>query len=461
MDAASMPIPLDPVSPPQPPKGRDAAPGKKREEKNEAGETIAAAAGLTVSFAEILQSKKLDLKTGGEERTKKEPVQKTVQTIRKEGTETMAQLQGQLVSVKKPARQTVAAVQEKETLEHAKDTAGLAMKAAPEKPLVKEGLDGLLSVESAKKGALTPPEEAVLKEMIQKNGSTAGPKKTTQMTGFVNGEPLNRPDGIRAVKSMAAKEGEVLKNLSGGDEAPAPSKTRPAARPAKPQQPFTQHDATEGEGNKSPFAPNAESFKQELTGRVENPQEKLAAAGNGKKQGFPGGTSFEARDANGAGTISSALGRGIDNPTPVRPQAVVSQVLEGATQILRNGSERMVMTLQPPRLGTLDLDVVVENNTVKMVMLADNQEVKQMLQAGMDDLRNALQERGFQVDRLEVLVQNRSDEAGSNFWQEAGFAGDGSPKRGERKQPPEAVQAAGAMPARSARAGDSGLSVFA
>ena len=84
-----------------------------------------------------------------------------------------------------------------------------------------------------------------------------------------------------------------------------------------------------------------------------------------------------------------------------------------------------------------------------------------MLQAGMDDLRNALQERGFQVDRLEVLVQNRSDDAGSNFWQEAGFAGDGAPQRGERKQPPESVRSAEAMPARPARTGDSGLSVFA
>lgn len=84
-----------------------------------------------------------------------------------------------------------------------------------------------------------------------------------------------------------------------------------------------------------------------------------------------------------------------------------------------------------------------------------------MLQAGMDDLRNALQDRGFQVDRLEVLVQNRSDEAGSNFWQEAGFAGGDTPGREGRKSQPETVKAAGAMPVRPTRPGDSGLSVFA
>lgn len=461
MDAASMPIPLDPVSPPEPPKGREAAPAKKREEKNEAGETTAAAAGLTASFAEILQSKKQDLKSGGEERTKQETAEKTAPTIRKEGTETITRLQGQLASIKKPVKQTVASIQEKETLEHAKDTAGLAMKANPEKSVAKESPDTAQSAESAKKGALTPSEEALLKEMIQKNGDAAVQKKTAQVTGFVNGEPLNRPDGIRAVKSMAAKEGEVLKNLSGSDEAPAQQKTK-TARPAKSQQSFIPRDATGGEGKPSQPSSSAEGFKQELTSRVENPQEKLAAAGNGKKQGFPGGTAFEARDTHAAaGTISALQGRGIENATPARPQAVVTQVLNGAVQILQNGSGRAALTLQPPRLGTLDLDVVVENNTVKMVMLADNQEVKQMLQAGMDDLRNALQDRGFQVDRLEVLVQNRSDEAGSNFWQEAGFAGGDTPGREGRKSQPETVKAAGAMPVRPTRPGDSGLSVFA
>ena len=108
----------------------------------------------------------------------------------------------------------------------------------------------------------------------------------------------------------------------------------------------------------------------------------------------------------------------------------MSQVLDGAVEVLRNGSGRVALTLQPPRLGTLDLDVAVKDNRVTMIMLADNQEVKQMLQSGMDDLRNALQDKGFQIDRMEVLVQNRPDDAGAGFWQQAGFAGnDSSGKR--------------------------------
>jgi len=282
------------------------------------------------------------------------------------------------------------------------------------------------------------------------------------MTGFVNGEPLNRREGIGAVKSMTAKEGEVLKNLSGGEEAQAPQKTR-AGKSARTQQPSVPREAPENEGKAAQATPFAETVRQELAGRAENAWEKLAAAGEGKKQQAAGTANAEIRDVPaGTGAVSAPpLGRGIDNPTPARPQAVVSQVLEGATQILRDGSGRLVMSLQPPQLGTLDLDVVVQDNRVKMVMLADNQEVKQMLQAGMDDLRNALQDKGFQIDSMEVLVQNRPDGAGPDFWQEAGFNREESAGRGRHKHGQESERAAQGPAVRPSRAGDSGLSVFA
>ena len=82
------------------------------------------------------------------------------------------------------------------------------------------------SADLTKKGALNPAEEALLKEMIQKNGNLAAQKKAAQVTGFVNGEPMTRREGIGAVKSMTAKEGEVLKNLSGGDDAQRPQETQ-------------------------------------------------------------------------------------------------------------------------------------------------------------------------------------------------------------------------------------------
>ena len=460
MDSSGVQIQLNPVASPEAPKSRDVAPGKKRDDQGETRDAAAAAA-LTASFAEILQSKRLDLKIGTEGQAKEEPAIKTKKTGLTEGKEALLPVQAQLAAGKKKVKLPALEVQEKETLDHARELAGQAMKAAPANSPGKESADAVQPVELAKKGALTPAEEALLKEVIQKQGNVAGQKKAAQTTAFVNGEPLNRREGIGTVKSMMAKEGEVLKNLSGGEEAQAPQKTK--GRSARTQQPSVPREAPENEGKAAQATPFAETVRQELAGRAENAWEKLAAAGEGNKQQAAGTANAEIRDVPaGTGAVSAPpLGRGIDNPTPARPQAVVSQVLEGATQILRDGSGRLVMSLQPPQLGTLDLDVVVQDNRVKMVMLADNQEVKQMLQAGMDDLRNALQDKGFQIDSMEVLVQNRPDGAGPDFWQEAGFNREESAGRGRHKHEQESERAAQGSAVRPARAGDSGLSVFA
>ena len=461
MDSPGVQIKLDPVAPPEAPKSRDVAPGKKRDDEGETKDAAAAAAALTVSFADILRSKRQNIKTGAEEREKTDPLLKTKPAGQKEGEEALLQANGQLAAGRKRLGQPAIEVQAKETLDHAKQLAGAAMKAATGKALGADSQDAGQSVELTKKGALSPAEENLLKEMIQKNGNLAAQKKAAQVTGFVNGEPLTRREGIGAIKSMTAKEGEVLKNLSGGDETHAPQKLK-TGKSARAQQAFVMQDTPDGGEKAAPAVSSADAMKQEFAGLAEGQQDKLAAAGSMKKQGATGGTNPEVRDVSaGAGTFSVLPGRGTDNAAAAKPQAVMSQVLDGAAQILREGSGRVTMTLQPPRLGTLDLDVVVQDNRVRMVMLADNQEVKQMLQAGMDDLRNALQDKGFQIDRLEVLVQNRPDDAGSNFWQQAGFGREDSAGREERKREQESGHTAQGPPVRPVRTGDSGISVFA
>jgi flagellar hook-length control protein FliK len=373
-------------------------------------------------------------------------------------------MKGKAAAAAGQAAQSATEGQTKKIGENASVPRDQVLKTLQERSFIKEaGVEMAQPVDLPKKGALTAAEESVLKDVVRENGALPGRKDTTaQMKSYVHGEPLNRREGIGAVKSMTAREGEVLDILSNGENAQASMKLK-AAKLAKSQQASGLREAPENEGNADPVVPSPNTIKQELAGLTGNLQDRTAAAGLEKKQGIAGGTSPESRDqTGGVGMMTAPVqGRGMDNPVPAKVQAVVSQVLDGAAQALRSGSERVVMTLQPPLLGTLDLDVVVQDNRVSMVMLADNQEVKQMLQSGMDDLRNALQEKGFQVDRLEVLVQNRSDEAGSGFWQEAGFARGQSPEQEKRKPESEAVQAAPGSPMRTARTGDSRISIFA
>lgn len=453
MDSSAVQLPIDPVAQAEAPRGADPAPGRKRDDRADARD--AAAAGLTVSFADILRSKRLDLEAVKEQGEKKGTSPRGKPAGEKEGVEALA-------AAGRRIGQAAVEVQARETLEHARELAGRAMKAAPSKAAAREGADAQQAAVASKKGSLNPAEEALLKEMVQNNGGIAVHRKAARQTGYVNGEPLNRREGINAVKTMTAREGEVLRILTGGEGAPAQSKAKTARAP-RPQQAAVIPESAPPEGKPSPAAPSAERVKSEFGGLAGGDPDKTADTGSLKKQAVSRVSGLEGRDAptGQAERSAPAQGKAAGNLSAARPQAVMSQVLEGAAQILRDGSGRMVLNLQPPRLGTLDLDVVVQDNRVKMVMLADNQEVKQLLQAGLDDLRSALQDKGFEIDRLEVLVQNRPDGDGEGFWREAGFARGDSRRGNERKHGQDAGPPEPQIPVRPSRTGDGGLSVFA
>lgn len=141
----------------------------------------------------------------------------------------------------------------------------------------------------------------------------------------------------------------------------------------------------------------------------------------------------------------SATGRVTESTGPLRPQVIMPQVLEGASHLLRSGSDRVTITLHPPQLGTIDMDIQVRDNKVSMLMLADNHEVKQVLESNLTQLRSALSDQGLQVDRVEVLVQDRSGNEFAGLLHERGSsAGDrgqaesgGQGARGTEPEPRE------------------------
>jgi len=103
MDSSGVQIQLNPVASPEAPKSRDVAPGKKRDDQGETRDAAAAAA-LTASFAEILQSKRLDLKISTEGQAKEEPAIKTKKTGLTEGKEALLPVQAQLAAGKKKVK---------------------------------------------------------------------------------------------------------------------------------------------------------------------------------------------------------------------------------------------------------------------------------------------------------------------------------------------------------------------
>lgn len=97
-----------------------------------------------------------------------------------------------------------------------------------------------------------------------------------------------------------------------------------------------------------------------------------------------------------------------DSLAAVKSQALIDQIAE-ARQQMASDSGRIKITLTPPNLGTVDLDIIVRQNRVDVVMVADQSEVQQLLQARGEDIKSALQRQDMKIDSYQVLLQSGTD----------------------------------------------------
>lgn len=110
-----------------------------------------------------------------------------------------------------------------------------------------------------------------------------------------------------------------------------------------------------------------------------------------------------------------------NGPAGINTQAVIDQIMD-AKQSLNNGFGRVRITLDPPNLGTVNLEIVIRKERVEVVMTADNAGVQQALQSRAEDIRTALQRQDLKIETFQVLLQentanHQQTNSGSTFGQ--------------------------------------------
>ncbi len=134
----------------------------------------------------------------------------------------------------------------------------------------------------------------------------------------------------------------------------------------------------------------------------------------------------------------------------VSPAAVIDRVAAEFRDTLAQESGRVRMTLTPPSLGTLEMDVLVRNGKVRVMLFAENREVQRMLTGNIETLKNSLTGQGMTIERCDVLMQDRRD-GYSPYSGNQGLFEDGSTRFGHRQSQEEPHrQSAGDKPPVSA-----------
>lgn len=95
----------------------------------------------------------------------------------------------------------------------------------------------------------------------------------------------------------------------------------------------------------------------------------------------------------------------------VPKQEIIHQIVEKAKVVITGEKSEMVMELKPEHLGKVSLKVLTEQGVVIAKFIAESQQVKQVLEANMQLLKDSLEKQGLMVQDFSVSV--RQDSSGN------------------------------------------------
>lgn len=100
---------------------------------------------------------------------------------------------------------------------------------------------------------------------------------------------------------------------------------------------------------------------------------------------------------------------------PSGQQVAENQLVDQVVTYLAGSSDgesgRMRLRLHPAELGSVRLDLIVEGDKVRAHLQAQSQQVQEVLDRHLPQLRDALQQQGLKIDEFRVDVQTGQDQA--------------------------------------------------
>lgn len=100
------------------------------------------------------------------------------------------------------------------------------------------------------------------------------------------------------------------------------------------------------------------------------------------------------------------------NQTPVKdvlPAQLVERVGKQISRSLQKGDRIIRIQLKPPELGTVKVEMDLKENVLKLGMIIENKSVKELLLANAHELREALVDHGFKLEKIDVQIGGHSN----------------------------------------------------
>lgn len=126
----------------------------------------------------------------------------------------------------------------------------------------------------------------------------------------------------------------------------------------------------------------------------------------------------------------------VTQPVPVQqlPDTISGMILKQFDVSTVNGTSEARISLFPEHLGQVDIKITIVGGQLTAMFTAEHGMARELLENGMNQLRNALQQQGLQVERLQVT---QSDQAQQMF-QDQRHQGSGEQPASQQHKSPRA-----------------------
>ena len=111
------------------------------------------------------------------------------------------------------------------------------------------------------------------------------------------------------------------------------------------------------------------------------------------------------RHAHAVDAFPGAEMKASNDDRPVKTEMLVERVLAAVSNPAKGGVNRVKIALNPPNMGTMDMEVIVRDKMVRVVFRVEGTDVSRFLNANVEQLRNSLAGQGLTVDSIFVSGQ--------------------------------------------------------
>ena len=92
------------------------------------------------------------------------------------------------------------------------------------------------------------------------------------------------------------------------------------------------------------------------------------------------------------------------------PTYLVNQLGKQISRSILRGDRVIKIQLKPPELGVVKVEMDLKENVLKLGMIIENSSVKELLLANANELKEALVEQGVRLEKIDVQIGDHANQ---------------------------------------------------